>query len=291
MAHAYWKVGCELPEAAAREIETAFEGLSLAVSAFEIDESKKLWTVDLLCAERPDMEEIDRRMQLLAAMYCAPMPTLRVETVEQQDWLTQVAQSFPAFFIGRFYIHGSHITDAPPAGSIAIQVDAGAAFGSGEHGTTSCCLKALEWLSKQRNFRHILDMGCGSGILAIAAAKLWRTNVLAADIDPVAVQVTAENAKINRVQGQIEAVVSDGYASKRIKDDAPYQLIISNILARPLVAFAPSLAGNLAPGGVAVLSGLLSSQEAQVRTAHQAQGLIFERRFTHGDWHTLVFRK
>lgn len=291
MAHTYWKVSCVLPESAALSVETAFEGLALSAAAFETDEKNNLWTIDLLCQDNPDMEEIERRMQILAVTSGAPKPTITIERFEQQDWLSQVAKTFPAFSIGRFYVHGSHITDKPPVGSIPIHVDAGGAFGSGEHGTTSCCLEALESLSKRHGFSKVLDMGCGSGILAIAAAKLWRTNILAADIDPVAVQVTKENATINRVQTQIEAIVSDGYANKRIKEGAPYELIISNILARPLVAFAPMLAAHLDKGGFAVLSGLLSSQEAQVRSAHQAQGLKFRERFVNGDWHTLVFQK
>jgi ribosomal protein L11 methyltransferase len=291
MALAYWKVSCALPEAAALDIETAFEGLSQSISAFEIDEKKKLWTIELLCTAPPDMEEIERRMQILSVVHHAKNPVLAVDRLEQQDWLSQVAREFPAFAIGRFYIHGAHIKDVPPHGSISIQIDAGAAFGSGEHGTTGCCLEALDWLAKKRDFSNILDMGCGSGILAIASSKLWRVNVLAADIDPIAVQVTNENARINRAAGQVEAIVSDGYLNERVKRAAPYDLILSNILARPLVAFAPKLAQYLAPGGVAVLSGLLSSQEAQVRSAHQAQGLTFIKRFADRGWHTLVIGK
>jgi len=283
-------VSCALPESAARSIETAFEGLSLTVSAFETDEKKKEWVVELLCAQAPDMDEIERRMQLLSVLHQAPTPRLAIDRLEQQDWLAQVARDFPSFTIGRFFIHGAHIKEAPPPGSINIQIDAGAAFGSGEHGTTGCCLEALDWLARKREFTNILDMGCGSGILAIAASKLWRVPVLAADIDPIAVQVARENARINRA-GQVEAIVSDGYLNERIKRGAPYDLIISNILARPLVAFAPKLAQYLAPCGVAVLSGLLSSQEAQVRAAHQAQGLTFIRRFARAGWHTLVIGK
>jgi ribosomal protein L11 methyltransferase len=291
MALAYWKVSCVLPESCALEIETAFEGLSHSVSAFETDEKKKQWTVELLCTQPPDMEEIDRRVHILSVLHQASKPALVVDRLEQQDWLSQVARDFPSFTIGRFFIHGAHIKDGKSPGSINIQIDAGAAFGSGEHGTTGCCLEALDWLSKKRDFKNILDMGCGSGILAIAAAKLWRVHVLAADIDPVAVQVTNENARINRAGAQVEAIVSDGYLNERVKRGAPYDLIISNILARPLVAFAPKLAQHLAPGGIAVLSGLLASQEAQVRAAHQAQGLTFIKRFVDRGWHTLVIGK
>jgi ribosomal protein L11 methyltransferase len=170
-------------------------------------------------------------------------------------------------------------------------VDAGAAFGSGEHGTTHCCLEALDWLSKKRNFRKILDMGCGSGILAIAAAKLWKTEVIAVDIDPVAVRVTVDNVQINRETTRVSAAVSDGYAGDKVKKGGPYELIVSNILARPLIAFAPDLARNLMPEGYAVLSGLLTSQESQVLSAHVMQGLKLEKRFVNKEWCTLVLKR
>lgn len=283
----YWQVLFTLPAAAVSTAESAFDDIALSVANFEIDETKHIWSMELMFGERPDMDDIKRRILLLSSLHGVEVSEPELVEIKQQDWLKQVARDFPPLSIGRFYVHGAHVKESPPPGSINIQVDAGAAFGSGEHGTTGCCLEALDWLAKKRDFKNILDMGCGSGILAIAAAKLWHTNVLAADIDPIAVQVTKENARINRVQG-MEAIVSDGYLNERVKRGAPYDLITSNILARPLVAFAPKLAQHLAPGGIAVLSGLLASQEAQVRAAHQAQGLTLIKRFADRGWHTLV---
>lgn len=284
----YWKVSFSVPAAAAGTAEEAFNDLALAVSSFETDAAGHHWTVDLLCGAPPDTAEVQRRLMVLSALHDVPMPEATVQKVVQQDWLAQVARDFPPLSIGCFYVHGAHVDAPPPAGSIAIQVDAGAAFGSGEHGTTRCCLEALDWLSKKRRFMNILDMGCGSGILAIAAAKLWKTNVLAADIDPVAVRVTQENVQVNQEKAYVSAVVSDGYASDRIKRAAPFDLIVSNILARPLIAFAPGLARHLAADGVAVLSGLLTSQETPVLSAHLMQGLKLRRRFVHQEWRTLV---
>lgn len=286
----YWNVHFTVPAAAAGTAEEAFNDIALSVSGFETDEANHIWTFDILCAQKPDMEDFSRRLMLLASLHHVPMPEISLQKVEQQDWLALVARDFPPLIIERFYVHGSHVAERAPAGSIDIQVEAGAAFGSGEHGTTSCCLKALAWLAKQRSFNHILDMGCGSGILAIAAAKLWKTNVLAVDIDPVAVQVTQENAAINKVSQQVKAAVSDGYKSDVIKRCSRFDLIISNILARPLVAFAPDLAFNLAPGGYAVLSGLLTSQEKMVLSAHTMQGLRLRKRFVGGEWCTLVLQ-
>jgi len=287
----YWKVTFILPEIAAATAEQSFDDITLAVSGFETDEEKGLWTFELLYGTKPDIEEVYRRLLVLAKLHNIMRPKPEMEKIEQVDWLAKVAQDFPPLAIGRFYVYGSHVTDAPPAASIPIKIDAGAAFGSGEHGTTRCCLEAFDWLGRRRSFKHILDMGCGSGILAIAAAKLWKTQVLAADIDPIAVRVSVGNVQINREQMNVTCVVSDGYASERIKRSGKFDLIVSNILARPLVQFAPDLAKNLAPGGFAVLSGLLTSQEQQVLSAHLMQGLKLKKRFVYNEWCTLVLER
>lgn len=289
-SQAYWKVCFTLPAVAAGMVEDAFNDIALAVSGFETDEVNHIWSFEALCAAAPDEAEFSRRLMLIATLHQLAMPTLTMERVEQRDWLAAVAQDFPPLVIGRFYVHGAHVTALPPPGSIAIQVDAGAAFGSGEHGTTSGCLKALAWLARQRDFYNILDMGCGSGILAIAAAKLWKSRVLAVDIDTVAVRVARENAMVNRVQQAVDTSLSDGYAGVAVMRRAPYDLIVSNILAAPLMAFAGDLKANLKPGGVAVLSGLLTSQEAMVRSAHAMQGLRLRKRFQSGAWSTLVLQ-
>ncbi len=287
----YWKVLFTIPSAAAGTAEVSFDGIALAVSGFETDEAKKIWTFDLLCGEMPDMTEIQRRLLVLSALHGVPMPKPEMEKVVQEDWLAKVARDFPPLSIGRFYVYGSHFVEAPPAGSVPIKIDAGAAFGSGEHGTTRCCLEALDWLGRGRSFRNILDMGCGSGILAIASAKLWKTPVLAADIDPIAVRVTEENVQINREQVRVTCAASDGYNSERIKRGGKFDLIVSNILARPLVQFAPDLAKHLSGNGVAVLSGLLNSQEKQVLSAHTMQGLKLQKRFVYNEWCTLVLER
>ena len=285
----HWKVIFTIEADAASTAENSFDDIALAVSGFETDEANHIWTFDLLFGEKPDMEDIARRLMVLSALHGVPLPKPELHEVMKQDWLAQVARSFPPISIGRFYVHGSHVKEQAPAGSFDIQVEAGAAFGSGEHGTTSCCLEAIDFLAKKRAFKNVLDMGCGSGILAIAAAKIWKCDVLAVDIDLVAVRVTQENIDINKVV--VAAAVSDGYNSERVKRGAPYDLIISNILARPLVEFAPSLAANLAKDGIAILSGLLATQEKQVLSAHLMQGLKLQKRFLGGEWCTLVLSR
>lgn len=287
----YWKVVFQLEAAAASTAENSFDDFALAVSGFETDEENHIWTFELLCGEKPAMEEIERRLFVLTALHGVTLPKAEILPVMKEDWLAKVARSFPPMNIGRFFVHGNHVTQSPPPGSIPIQVEAGAAFGSGEHGTTSCCLEAIDYLAKKRSFSRVLDMGTGSGILAIAAAKIWNTPVLAVDLDPVAVRVSEENAEINKVSQLVSCAVSDGYNSERVKRGAPYDLILSNILARPLVEFAPHLAKNLAPDGIAVLSGLLRTQEKQVLSAHLMQGLKLHKRFLGNEWCTLVLTR
>ena len=188
-------------------------------------------------------------------------------------------------------VHGSHIKTAPPPGTLPLQLDAGLAFGSGEHATTRLCLLAMQGLPRRPRQRTVLDLGCGSGILAIAAAKLWPCRVTAADHDPVAVAVAAENAQFNGVAGRLTTVLSDGFAAPALRRHRPFDLILANILADPLVDLAPHLAGRLAAGGYAVLSGLLGSQSPAVAQAYLAEGLRPFRRLDDGPWGALVLRQ
>jgi ribosomal protein L11 methyltransferase len=287
----YFQVSFILPFASAEHVQDSFDGIALSASAFEVDELLDQWRCDVLFAQPPDMAEVTRRAALLAMLAGKPTPQITTSTIAQQDWLSLVARNFPPLVIERFYVHGSHVTDAPPIASIPIQVEAGAAFGSGEHGTTRCCLQALAWIAKRRAIYRILDMGTGSGILAIAAAKLWNTKILAVDIDPIAVEVTADNVRINQTQNAIRCAVSDGYKSKVVQKFGTCDLVIANILARPLVSFAPRLARTLSEDGYCVLSGLLVDQEKMVFSAHRMQGLKLVKRFTHEGWCTLVLQK
>jgi len=287
----YFQVAFILPFASAEHVQDSFDDIALAASAFEVDEELNRWNCEVLFAEPPDMEEVARRVALLAMMAGVKRPQITSKTILQQDWLSLVARNFPPLCIERFFVHGSHVTDVPPVASIPIQVEAGAAFGSGEHGTTRCCLQALAWIHKRRKIFRVVDMGTGSGILAIAAAKLWNADILAVDIDPIAVQVTEENVRINRTEQAILCGVSDGYKSKVVREFGHCDLVIANILARPLVAFAPYLARTLELGGYCVLSGLLCEQERMVFAAHRVQGLHLVKRFTYEGWCTLVLQK
>jgi len=187
--------------------------------------------------------------------------------------------------VARFY--GSHDAAKRPAGTIPLLVDAGQAFGTGHHETTAGCLEYISELVRPGVPLNALDIGTGTGVLAIASAKLARVNVLASDIDPLAVKVTRANARANGVAPFVSAVTAKGFGHQALRARAPYDLIVANILARPLVSLAPSFRTNLRPGGTLILSGLLRTQEAMVRSAMGLQGLKLVSRKPKGDWVTL----
>jgi ribosomal protein L11 methyltransferase len=216
------------------------------------------------------------------------IPEIKIDPLPKEDWVTAVYRDFPPLTIGRFYIYGSHIQETPPGALIPLQIDAATAFGSGQHESTEGCLKALSLLSEQHAFRHPLDMGCGSGILALAIASLWKCPVLACDNDPEAVRVTAGNARINHLDPLIEAQVSEGFTAIKTRS---FDLITANILAGPLCQMAGEAVRTLAPGGFIILAGLLNRQAEDVIDAYRSAGAkLFDQLFI-GDWSTLILRK
>jgi len=219
------------------------------------------------------------------------VPEPSYDLVPPKNWLAENLMAFPPLRLGRFFIHGSHIEDPPPLGTIPLKLDAGTAFGSGQHGSTAGCLAGLEWVARKTHPQNILDMGCGSGILGIAAAKLWGSPVIASDIDDEAVRVTMTNAEENSVGQQITATQGIGYRSPLVRKGAPYDLIIANILARPIRRLSRDLGRHLAPGGYAVLSGLLLRDGEMILSAHRHQGLHLVRKFRRGDWLTVVLKR
>jgi ribosomal protein L11 methyltransferase len=220
----------------------------------------------------------------------AGLPVL-VAALPDQDWIRQSQEGLPPVRAGRFFVYGAHDGARVPPGIIPIRIEAGLAFGTGHHETTALCLTALSRLARARRFRHVLDLGCGTGVLAIAAAKLWRRTVVATDIDPIAVEVTSENARQNGEGPRIRAATAEGLAHPLIVQARPFDLVLANILAGPLTQLAPALAANLARGGVTVLSGLLRNQENLVLSFYRAQGLVLRRTFRQGPWSALVLER
>jgi ribosomal protein L11 methyltransferase len=285
MASGLWRIGLPASDAAAGIFEAALEPFCDAVSRTETGAGQ--WYVEGVCGTEPDPVLLGVALDLAAAAAGVAVPGVRVEAVPLRDWVADNQSEFPPIGIGRFFIHGSHVRGPFPASRIALRVDPAVAFGSGRHASTSGCLEALDHLSRRR-FERPLDVGCGSGILALAMTKLWRVPVLAADIDPAAVTVTRTNARLNGVASRVRAVSADGYAAPAIRRGRPFDLIVCNILARPLKRMARDLAAHLAPGGVAVLSGFLARDADGVLAAHRATGLRLRRRVTVEDWQTLI---
>ena len=282
-------VGPEMPD-----VLGLFEDSAVGVSVFEIEDEATGdalgWNIQFLYRSRPDPKEFEAELMLACAAAGVTLETVTVETVPTQDWVTATSLRLPPIPAGRFVVHGSHARDELPPGLVPIEIDAGVAFGSGEHATTQSCLRAIDELARAHRFRRVLDVGCGSGILSIAAAKCWPARIVAVDNDPVAVRVTAHNLRLNGVAARAQAVVSDGYRHALVHRTAPFDLILANILADPLIELAPALRRHLAPGGHAVLSGLLDRQAERVIAAHRDQGLRLVRRFDQGPWTALVLR-
>lgn len=296
--HGGWAVRLEgIPPNGVDPISAALEQELDAVSAFEMEVDGQraasqpvLWRIEGFSAEEPDRAALAMSLSLAAAASSLVLPEPVIQWLDARDWVAENQASFKPIQAGRFYVHGSHICDIP-ADSVAIKIDANAAFGTGEHETTRGCLTALDGMIGKRSITRVLDMGCGTGILGIAAAKTLRVPVVAADIDQRSVEIAVENAELNGVARFVTGCVSNGYRHKSVDDGAPYDLIFSNILAAPLIAMAGDLARHLAPGGVAVLAGLLDRQEEEVWAAHRDAGLRRVDRIQIGNWPSLVLTK
>jgi len=283
-------ISIRVPAAAMENFEAALSSICLAVSFYH-DEDADEWDIQGVKERGADEDELSSAL-LIAEIVSGFQPVVLRELVPVGGWLARTQQAFPEQFIGnRFVVRGTHISAPPVPGRIILTLDAGLAFGTGEHNSTRGCLAALERLAKYHRPARILDLGTGSGILAIAAAKLLYRSVLASDIDFRAARVANENAKLNRVAGFVHAIRADGWVDRRITRAAPYDLVFANILARPLCAMAHQLAGSLAPGGRAILAGLLNTQVNWVVSAHRRAGLVLEHRIVDGAWSILTLRQ
>ena len=235
--------------------------------------------VEALYTEEPDAAQLSR----IAGR------EILVEPLPDQDWIRLSQEGLPPVRAGRFFVYGAHDAGQVPHGVIPMRIEAGLAFGTGHHETTALCLGVLSDLARRRTYTNVLDLGCGTGLLAIGAAKLWKKPVLASDIDPVAIEVTDENAVSNGVGPLVRGVVADGLINPVLAAAAPYDLIIANILAGPLTRLMPQIVNAMAPGATLVLSGLLHNQEAMILSFYQ--GLRFLGRHRDGPWSALVLEK
>jgi ribosomal protein L11 methyltransferase len=276
-----WKASIASVKAEAADIAAALEleGSAQAVLIAEEPFADGA-VVEALYTEPPDAAFLSR----------VAGRAVTVEPLPDQDWIRLSQQGLPPVRAGRFFVYGAHDAGKVPHGVIAMKIEAGMAFGTGHHETTALCLSVLSDLARgQAAFRNVLDLGTGTGLLAIGAAKLWKKRVLASDIDPVAVEVTRQNARANGVAPLVLAAVADGLDNPLLKNSAPYDLIVANILAGPLTRLAPSITRALAPGGTLLLSGLLRNQELLVTSFYPRLRLVERHRM--GPWSALVLEK
>ncbi len=239
--------------------------------------------------DRPDEAAVQLAIKLTAQALEITVPDIEIAEIPERNWVLENIKQFPPISAGRFFVHGAEYKEAVPHSQIGLRVPAGTAFGTGDHGSTRGCLLAIDGMDHLL-VRRALDMGCGSGILAIAMAKRWRMPVIASDIDPVSTAVTRENAEINGVAGYVRSICAGGYDHPVVRA-GKYDLIVSNILARPLCLLAKDLGRHLNPGGWAVLSGLLQGDANRIISAHHQQGLRFHCRVEIGEWVTIVMKK
>ncbi len=263
---------------------------ALAVEHFVANEKDGLWRVQAIYDHKPDIAEIQTAVGVLEAMYNSKISALEIAEVPQKNWVMEVQTKYPPLRIGRHFIHGAHVLPPYPLGLHRLRVDAGMAFGTGEHATTAGCLVALARLHQMGvQPKRILDMGCGTGILALAAKQLWqKADVLGIDIDPVAVKVAKENAAINGLS-TVRFLAANGYHSRAVIGQT-FDLVIANILARPLMRMAKQAKAAMAPNAKLVLSGLLDEQSKMVRAAHQHQGLSLEHAHIERGWAALTLK-
>lgn len=285
-----WTLVVEVPKEATETFERALAPLANATSVFEIPGSP-LWRVEAFAVSQPDEDAVVGAVALAAELSGLPEPEIRVLPLPAIDWVAENQKSFQPIVAGRFFVHPTHYEGAIPPSATALAIDAGPAFGTGSHGSTIGCLRALEFLSRRPPRGRILDLGCGTGILALAIAKRWRRRVLAADIDPDAVATAQKNVILNRATPFVRTVRSDGLASGPVARQGPYGLIVANILARPLIDMATDIRRCIAPGGTVVLSGFTQYQENGVRAAYQRRDYHLARKEGSDGWTTFVLTR
>jgi ribosomal protein L11 methyltransferase len=278
-------------QAAARRIGDAlaeiFDGETVAASTFEEPDGR--WSLAVHFRDQPDEDAVRALVEAAAGVQAAQ--SLAFETLAPTDWVRKSLAGLTPVDAGRFVVHGAHDRDRVRANRIGIEIEAALAFGTGHHGTTRGCLLALDRIAKGRRARRVLDVGTGTGVLAIAAAKALRRPVLASDIDVRSVAIARENTRLNRAGAYVELMHAAGLGRRRFVTRGPYALIFANILLEPLQRLATPMARLVAPNGRVVLSGLLAGQAGAAVAAYRARGLVLERRIRLEGWATLVLRR
>jgi ribosomal protein L11 methyltransferase len=265
----------------------AADDLAITASAHENEETGE-WVFEATCDTEPNVEAFDA----LAREVLGGKVSFAVEAIDPDvNWVAKSLEGLQPVIAGGFYVHGSHEESPPPAGVTPIRIDAAQAFGTGHHETTTGCLEAIDRVLKRRRFRSMIDVGTGTGVLAIALAKRTHLPVLATDIDPIAVATAAENARDNGVGRYVISIEATGLEHRQITTSAPYDLIVANILAGPLTALAPAMRKIAEPGCVVILSGILIHQAPRVIAAYSRMGIVLKQKITKKEWATLVMER
>jgi len=268
-------------------LSETFDGDEVAVAAFERPDGQ--WEVTLYFAAPPDETAIRDLIQLSTSPELAASMTF--DDIAAQDWVKSSLEGLVPVEAGRFIVHGHHDRDRIAPNKLGIEIEAALAFGTGHHGTTRGCLLLLDQVLRLRTPKRVLDLGSGSGVLAIAAAKSLHRRILASDIDPQSTLVAAENARLNGVGEYVESIHATGFGSPRFAAMGPFSLVMANILANPLRKLAPEMAVHLAPSAFVILSGLLPHQARGVIAAYRGQGLRLIRRLQLDGWTSLLMQR
>jgi ribosomal protein L11 methyltransferase len=265
--------------------EGFFEGQA-AIAAFVRSDGR--WDITVHFADPPDEDSIRGLVGLAAGD--AVLESIVFDTVEAKDWVKESLEGLAPVAAGRFVVHGQHDRAKVPPNKLGIEIEAALAFGTGHHGTTRGCLSLLDHVLRSRMPRRVLDLGSGTGVLAIAAAKALRRRVLASDIDPLAAAVARDNARLNGVGDWVESICAIGLSAPQFKARAPFDLVLANILANPLRQLATPLAAHLAPSAMVILSGLLPHQAGGVIAAYRARNVVLLRQVQIEGWSSLLMR-
>lgn len=286
-----WVVKFELPDERSSEIFTThFEEFFESIAFFENDITKK-WFFEAYSEDKPEKSLVEHIVKSSSSAAGVNVDSYQIEQLPDNDWVRESQKSFKAIDAGRFFIYPSWHEGALPHDKIIIQIDPERAFGTGAHETTRGCLLAIDEVFQTRKFENILDMGCGSGLLAIAASKVKPdAQVLGVDIDPISVETSIKNAAKNHVD-KICFSCGDGYNAKEVIEKSLFDLIIANILAAPLIEMAPMLYKNLQKNGIAILSGILVKQAESVIVAHEKLGMKLVKRNDFNEWSVLILAK
>ena len=270
-------------EAAALAIDADPATEALTYSILEEDEDRDVWRIDAF----PTTD--DEKAALVELLNGHGGLRVVVEKLADADWLAMALSGLPPVRAGRFFVYGAHDKGLAPPSAVNLRIEAGAAFGTGHHGTTVGCLIAFDELLKRERFERVLDVGCGTGVLAIAAARTGSRVAVGTDIDAPSVRIANENARLNMADARF--VHASGLNDRKVRGQGPYDLVFANILAPPLVALAQDIKEALKLGGVAILSGLLRTQERRVKAAYLSKGFVVKSRIHRDAWATLVLER